>query len=179
VKRLVGIDRWTAAVRHPGLVPCARASGAWASAPPGAEGHLELPGAAHAHLDSADNNHCGCLVKRKRRPARSFRELGQPSRAPRQAAPLARRCWPLAGSDAPSARRGGAGPPPGDRAGRSNGRGHRRFAMLRIYSTVIEVMRGLRPVIRDIEEHNRDLAKQLRRASAMRGAQRERGKRLP
>jgi four helix bundle protein len=38
--------------------------------------------------------------------------------------------------------------------------------MLRIYSTVIEVIRGLRPVIKDIEEHDRDLARQLRRASA-------------
>jgi four helix bundle protein len=38
--------------------------------------------------------------------------------------------------------------------------------MLRIYSTVIEVVRGLRPVIKDIEEHDRDLARQLRRAAA-------------
>jgi four helix bundle protein len=38
--------------------------------------------------------------------------------------------------------------------------------MLRIYSTVIEVVRGLRPVIKDIEEHDRDLSRQLRRASA-------------
>jgi four helix bundle protein len=38
--------------------------------------------------------------------------------------------------------------------------------MLRTYSTVIEVLRGLRPVIDDIEKSDRDLARQLRRASA-------------
>ncbi|HEV3189811.1 MAG TPA: four helix bundle protein [Polyangiaceae bacterium] len=38
--------------------------------------------------------------------------------------------------------------------------------MLRIYSTVIEVLRLLRPVIAEIEKHDRDLARQLRRASA-------------
>jgi four helix bundle protein len=38
--------------------------------------------------------------------------------------------------------------------------------MLRIYSTVIEVLRMLRPVIAEIERHDRDLGKQLRRASA-------------
>ena len=38
--------------------------------------------------------------------------------------------------------------------------------MLRIYSTVIEVLRMLRPVIAEIEMHDRDLARQLRRASA-------------
>jgi hypothetical protein len=38
--------------------------------------------------------------------------------------------------------------------------------MLRIYSTVIEVLRMLRPVIAEIERHDRDLARQLRRASA-------------
>ena len=38
--------------------------------------------------------------------------------------------------------------------------------MLRIYSTVIDVMRMLRPVIEAIEEHDRDLARQLRRASS-------------
>jgi four helix bundle protein len=38
--------------------------------------------------------------------------------------------------------------------------------MLRIYSTVIEVLRALRPVIDDIEKNDRDLARQLRRASA-------------
>src|SRR5260370_33174355 len=37
--------------------------------------------------------------------------------------------------------------------------------MLRIYSTVIEVLRMLRPVIAEIERHDRDLARQLRRAS--------------
>src|SRR5260370_3152530 len=38
--------------------------------------------------------------------------------------------------------------------------------MLRIYSTVIEALRMLRPVIAEIEKHDRDLARQLRRASA-------------
>jgi four helix bundle protein len=38
--------------------------------------------------------------------------------------------------------------------------------MLRIYSTVIEVMRGLRPVVVQIERHDRDLARQLRRAAS-------------
>jgi four helix bundle protein len=38
--------------------------------------------------------------------------------------------------------------------------------MLRIYSTVIEVMRGLRPVVVQIERHDRDLARQLRRATS-------------
>jgi len=37
--------------------------------------------------------------------------------------------------------------------------------MLRIYSTVIEVLRMLRPVIAEIERHDRDLTRQLRRAS--------------
>jgi hypothetical protein len=43
--------------------------------------------------------------------------------------------------------------------------------MLRIYETMIEVMRGLRPVVTQIEEHDRDLARQLRRAAQQRGAQ--------
>jgi four helix bundle protein len=38
--------------------------------------------------------------------------------------------------------------------------------MLRIYSTVIEVLCGLRPVISEIEKRDRDLARQLRRACA-------------
>ena len=38
--------------------------------------------------------------------------------------------------------------------------------MLRIYSTVIEVLAMLRPVLVEIEAHDRDLARQLRRASA-------------
>jgi four helix bundle protein len=37
---------------------------------------------------------------------------------------------------------------------------------LRIYETVVEVLRGLKPVVVAIEAHDRDLAKQLRRASA-------------
>jgi four helix bundle protein len=38
--------------------------------------------------------------------------------------------------------------------------------MLRIYSTILEVIRALRPVISAIEVHDRDLARQLRRAAA-------------
>ena len=38
--------------------------------------------------------------------------------------------------------------------------------MLRIYSTILEVLRALRPVVAAIEAHDRDLARQLRRAAA-------------
>ena len=38
--------------------------------------------------------------------------------------------------------------------------------MLRIYTTIIDVLRMLRPVIARIETHDRDLARQLRRASS-------------
>jgi four helix bundle protein len=38
--------------------------------------------------------------------------------------------------------------------------------MLRIYSTILDVLSRLRPVIARIEMHDRDLARQLRRASA-------------
>jgi four helix bundle protein len=38
--------------------------------------------------------------------------------------------------------------------------------MLRIYSTIIEVLGMLRPVVAQIEAHDRDLARQLRRAAA-------------
>jgi four helix bundle protein len=38
--------------------------------------------------------------------------------------------------------------------------------MLRIYTTVIEVLGMLRPVLAQIESHDRDLARQLRRAGA-------------
>ena len=38
--------------------------------------------------------------------------------------------------------------------------------MLRIYTTVIEVLGLLRPVVAKIEAHDRDLARQLRRAAA-------------
>ena len=38
--------------------------------------------------------------------------------------------------------------------------------MLRIYGTVIEVLGMLRPVMAQIEAHDRDLARQLRRAAA-------------
>ncbi|HEY8038253.1 MAG TPA: four helix bundle protein [Polyangiaceae bacterium] len=37
--------------------------------------------------------------------------------------------------------------------------------MLRIYSTVMQVLGMLRPVVAQIEAHDRDLARQLRRAS--------------
>ena len=38
--------------------------------------------------------------------------------------------------------------------------------MLRIYETVIEVLKGLRPLVEQIEGHDRDLARQLRRAAS-------------
>ena len=38
--------------------------------------------------------------------------------------------------------------------------------MLRIYTTIIDVLRGLRPIVSQIELHDRDLARQLRRAGA-------------
>ena len=38
--------------------------------------------------------------------------------------------------------------------------------MLRIYTTVIEVLGMLRPVVAEIERYDRDLARQLRRAAA-------------
>ena len=38
--------------------------------------------------------------------------------------------------------------------------------MLRIYNTIIDVLRGLRPVVAQIETHDRDLARQLRRCSS-------------
>src|ERR1019366_1207930 len=44
--------------------------------------------------------------------------------------------------------------------------GEKENAMLRIYTTVIEVLGLLRPVMAQIERHDRDLARQLRRASA-------------
>jgi four helix bundle protein len=37
--------------------------------------------------------------------------------------------------------------------------------MLRIYGTILEVLKGLRPVVAAIEVHDRDLARQLRRAA--------------
>ena len=37
--------------------------------------------------------------------------------------------------------------------------------MLRIYTTVLEVLRELRPVVAEIETHDRDLGRQLRRAA--------------
>jgi four helix bundle protein len=38
--------------------------------------------------------------------------------------------------------------------------------MMRIYETVLQVVVGLRPVVLRIERHDRDLARQLRRASS-------------
>jgi four helix bundle protein len=38
--------------------------------------------------------------------------------------------------------------------------------MLRIYSTILDVLSGLRPLIAAIEIHDRDLARQLRRAAS-------------
>ncbi len=38
--------------------------------------------------------------------------------------------------------------------------------MLRIYETAIEVIERLRPVVTQIEAHDRDLARQLRRAAS-------------
>ena len=38
--------------------------------------------------------------------------------------------------------------------------------MLRIYTTIIDVLRGLGPVVSQIELHDRDLARQLRRAAS-------------
>ena len=37
--------------------------------------------------------------------------------------------------------------------------------MLRIYERILELLRGLRPVIEQIEAHDRDLGRQLRKAS--------------
>jgi four helix bundle protein len=37
--------------------------------------------------------------------------------------------------------------------------------MLRIYTVILQVLRGLRPVVAAIEVHDRDLARQLRRCS--------------
>ena len=45
-------------------------------------------------------------------------------------------------------------------------RGKGETNVLRIYETVIEVLRGLRPVVTQIENHDRDLARQLRRAAS-------------
>jgi len=48
----------------------------------------------------------------------------------------------------------------------ARGAGHtRRETMLRIYTTILEVLRELRPVLAQIETSDRDLARQLRRAS--------------
>ena len=52
------------------------------------------------------------------------------------------------------------------RRGGAFARGKGEENMLRIYSTVIEVLKGLRPVVTQIEAHDRDLARQLRRAAS-------------
>jgi four helix bundle protein len=44
--------------------------------------------------------------------------------------------------------------------------GERKDAMLRIYDTILEVIRLLRPATARIESHDRDLARQLRRCSS-------------
>jgi four helix bundle protein len=38
--------------------------------------------------------------------------------------------------------------------------------MLRIYTTIIDVLRNLRPIVSRIESHDRDLARQLRRCAS-------------
>jgi four helix bundle protein len=38
--------------------------------------------------------------------------------------------------------------------------------MLRVYTVVIDFLRGLRPVVAKIESHDRDLARQLRRCAS-------------
>jgi four helix bundle protein len=45
--------------------------------------------------------------------------------------------------------------------------GGKRDAMLRIYEVILEVLVGLRPVIAAIDLHDRDLARQLRRAATI------------
>jgi len=49
---------------------------------------------------------------------------------------------------------------------RESARGKGETDMLRIYETVIEVLKGLRPVVAQIEGHDRDLARQLRRGAS-------------
>jgi hypothetical protein len=43
--------------------------------------------------------------------------------------------------------------------------------MLRIYPVILEVLRGLRPVLRRIELRDKDLARQLRRCSVSVGVE--------
>ena len=50
--------------------------------------------------------------------------------------------------------------------------------MLRIYSVILEVLRGLRPVVAAIVVHDRDLARQLRRAATSVALNTGRGERL-
>ncbi len=77
------------------------------------------------------------------------------SLAPPSAVPLG--LWPLAGLTRPAL----AGS-----ACRPSQRGREETAMLKIYSRVIDVVRGMRTVIEEIEARDLDLARQLRRAMA-------------
>ena len=66
-------------------------------------------------------------------------------------------CRPLPLLDPADPRRRGTG-------AFARGAGHtRRETMLRIYTTILEVLRELRPVLAQIETSDRDLARQLRR----------------
>jgi four helix bundle protein len=59
--------------------------------------------------------------------------------------------------------------PPRGAVGRSpseSPRGEGEENMLRIYTVILEVLRKLRPVVAEIEKHDRDLGRQLRRAAA-------------
>ena len=47
-----------------------------------------------------------------------------------------------------------------------DGEGRKRIPMLRIYDTMVDVLCRLRPVVAQIEAHDRDLARQLRRAAS-------------
>jgi four helix bundle protein len=49
---------------------------------------------------------------------------------------------------------------------RSAGEKHEETSMLRIYEKMLDVLRMLRPVIAQIEKHDKDLGNQLRRASS-------------
>ena len=42
----------------------------------------------------------------------------------------------------------------------------KELIMLRIYTTILDSLRGLRPLVAAIERHDRDLARQLRRAAS-------------
>src|SRR5579883_350272 len=65
----------------------------------------------------------------------------------------------LASPDEICARRRGRGAP------REKARGERRLSMMRIYDVMIQLIVGLRPVVRRIERFDGDLVKQMRRAA--------------